>query len=201
MKKSFKLFAVGACLALASCMGTTGGLFSGIDTASTVGNIITSVLGINKVPETTLMGTWKYSGPGCGFTSENLLAKAGGEVAASKIKSELLPRFQAAGFSSANTYFTFKEDKTFSGKVDGQNLSGTYTYNPTTGQINLKTLLLSLNGYINTTTKGISLLFESKKLLTVMQTIGMASGNTTLATVGELSKNYDGVRIGFDLTR
>ena len=201
MKKSLSVFAVGACLVLASCMGTTGGLFSGIDTASTVGNIITSVLGINKVSETNLVGTWKYSGPGCGFTSENLLAKAGGEVAASKIKSELLPRFQAVGISSANTYFTFKEDKTFSGKIDGQNLSGTYTYDPTTGQINLKTLLLSLNGYINTTTKGISLLFESKKLLTILQTIGMASGNSTLSTVGEISKNYDGIRLGFEMTR
>ena len=201
MKKSLNVFAVGACLALASCMGTTGGLFSGIDTASTVGNIITSVLGINKVSETNLVGTWKYSSPGCGFTSENLLAKAGGEVAASKIKSELQPRFQAVGITSANTFFTFKEDKTFSGKIDGQNLSGTYTYDPTTGQINLKTLLLTLNGYINTTTKGISLLFESKKLLTVLQTIGMVSGNTTLSTIGEISKNYDGIRVGFEMTR
>ncbi len=201
MKKIYLTLTAGVCLTLASCFGSAGSLLSGIDTASTVGNIITSVLGINKVTEANLVGSWKYSGPGCGFTSENLLAKAGGELAAAKIKSELLPRYQAAGITSANTYITFNEDKTFSGKIDGQALSGTYVYNAQSGQITLKTLLLSLNGYINTTTKGVSLLFESKKLLSVLQAVGMASGNATLSTVGEISKNYDGVRLGFDLTR
>lgn len=27
------------------------------------------------------------------------------------------------------------------------------------------------------------------------------SGNTTVSTIGDLSKNYDGVRIGFDLKK
>lgn len=201
MKKSIKFFTIGACIALSGCMGSTGGLFSGIDTASTVGNIITSVLGINKVSEANLIGNWKYSGPGCGFTSDNLLAKAGGEVAASKIKSELQSKYQALGITSSNTYFIFNEDKTFSGKVAGKSLSGSYTYDANSGQLALKTLLLSFNGYVNTTTQGISVLFESKKLLTILQTIGMASGNTTLSTLGEISKNYDGVRLGFEMTR
>lgn len=190
-----------AVLILTGCMGTNSGILSGVDTTSALGNILGSVLGVNRVSEANLVGTWKYTAPGCAFTSDNLLAKAGGEVAAQKIKSQLLPHYQSLGISAGNTLFTFKEDKTFSGKLAGKAISGTYTYDPQTGAINLKTLLLSMNGYITLTTKGISLLFESQKILSVMQTLGALSGNTTIGTISEISKNYDGVRVGFDLTR
>ncbi len=207
MKKKFTAVAVFLTAAfttvvilLASCMGTNG-VLSGVDTTSALGNIIGSVLGVNRVSEANLVGTWKYTAPGCAFTSENLLAKAGGEVAAQKIKSQLLPYYQSLGIAAGNTLFTFKEDKTFSGKLAGKSISGTYTYDPQTGAINLKTLLLSMNGYVTLTTKGISLLFESQKILSVMQTLGALSGNSTIGTISEISKNYDGVRVGFELSR
>ena len=50
-------------------------------------------------------------------------------------------------------------------------------------------------------TTGLSLLFESKKLLTLIQTAAALSGNTELQTIGEISKNYEGIRLGFDLGR
>jgi len=182
--------------------GTTGtGIFSGVDGASVLGNVLGSVLGVNKVTETSIVGTWKYAAPGCAFTSDNLLAKAGGEVAAQKVKSQLQSSYSSLGINASNTYFTFNEDKTFSGKMDGKAVSGTYTLDPNTGAITLKTLLLTLNGFVTLNTTGMSLLFESQKLLTILQTVGAVSGNTTLSTIGELSKNYSGVRIGFDMSR
>ena len=190
-----------AVLILSGCMGTNTGILSGVDTTSALGNILGSVLGVNKISEANLVGTWKYSAPGCAFTSDNLLAKAGGEVAAQKIKSQLQPQYQSLGISGSNTYFTFKEDKTFSAKLAGKSISGNYTYDASKGTINLQTLLLSMNGYVTMTTSGISLLFESQKILSVLQTLGALSGNTTIGTIGELSKNYDGVRVGFDLMR
>ena len=117
MKKKFTAVAVFLTAAfttvvilLASCMGTNG-VLSGVDTTSALGNIIGSVLGVNRVSEANLVGTWKYTAPGCAFTSDNLLAKAGGEVAAQKIKSQLLPYYQSLGIAAGNTLFTFKEDK------------------------------------------------------------------------------------------
>jgi len=62
----------------------------------------------------------------------------------------------------------------------------------------LKTLLFSLNVYAKKTTGGMSFLMESKKLLNLFQTLAAMSGNSTLQTMGDLSKNYDGVRIGLD---
>lgn len=201
MKKLAMIVCTTVSIMLTGCTGTNGNIFSGIDGASTIGNILTSVLGINQVTQESLIGTWKYYQPGCGFASDNLLAKAGGEVAAAKIKSELAGTYQTMGVNSSNTYLTFTQDNAFSGKVMGTPLSGSYVYDPSTGQITLKTALLSINGFINTSGNGISLLFESKKLLTILQVVGSASGNATLGTISELSKNYDGVRLGFDMAR
>ena len=202
MKKKILTMAMAVVL-LAGCgtLGNQGGILSGIDGTSILGNVLGSVLGLNKISQESLVGTWKYSGPGCAFTSDNLLAQAGGEVASQKIKSTLLNYYNSAGISSSNTYFTFGKDNTFTAKVAGKTVSGNYAYDPNSGQMTIKTLLFTINAYVTASNSGISLLFESQKLLTILQTIGGMSGNATLATIGELSKNYDGVRLGFDLAR
>ena len=58
-----------------------------------------------------------------------------------------------------------------------------------------------MTGYEKKETSGISVLFESKKLLSLVQTLSSLSGSSQLSTIGEISKNYDGVRIGFDLKK
>ena len=200
-KKVLAMVMTVALLTGCGTMGNSGGLLNGIDGTSVLGNVLGSVLGLNKITQENLVGTWRYSAPGCAFTSDNLLAKAGGEVASQKIKSQLLTYYNNAGISSSNTYFTFGSDNTFTGKVDGKTVSGSYTYDPNTGQMTLKTLLFTLNAYVTASPSGISLLFESQKLLTILQTVGAMSGNTTISAIAEISKNYEGVRLGFDLVR
>lgn len=193
---------------LAELLGYAGGNSSSTgSTTSKVGSIVGSILD-NVIGSTTFKKadlcahTWKYKSPGCAFTSENLLAKAGGEIAAKKVEKKLSTYYQKAGFSSSNTYFKFNEDGTFNAKIDGKSWSGTYTFDEKTHAIDLKgRLLLSLNGFATKNTSGISILFESKKLLTIIQTLTALSGNTTLGTIGEISKNYDGIRVGFDLSK
>lgn len=194
---------------LAELLGYAGGNSSNTtgSTTSKVGSIVGSILD-NVIGSTTFKKadlcayTWKYKSPGCAFTSENLLAKAGGEIAAKKVEEKLSTYYQKAGFSSSNTYFKFNEDGTFNAKIDGKSWSGTYTFDEKTHAIDLKgRLLLSLNGFATKNTSGISILFESKKLLTIIQTLTALSGNTTLGTIGEISKNYDGIRVGFDLSK
>lgn len=193
---------------LAELLGYAGGNSSSTgSTTSKVGSIVGSILD-NVIGSTTFKKadlcahTWKYKSPGCAFTSENLLAKAGGEIAAKKVEEKLSTYYQKAGFNSSNTYFKFNEDGTFNAKIDGKSWSGTYTFDEKTHAIDLKgRLLLSLNGFATKNTSGISILFESKKLLTIIQTLTALSGNTTLGTIGEISKNYDGIRVGFDLSK
>lgn len=191
--------------------GVLGGLLGGGTTtgsSSTVSSIINGILN-NVIGSATFSQadlcahTWKYSKPGCAFTSENLLAKAGGEIAASKIEEDLSKYYSKFGFSKSNTYFTFKTDGTFAAKIDGKSWNGTYTFDEKTHAIQLKGLLLSASGFATRTTNGISLLFEQKKLLTLIKTLSKLNltGSTTMSAVSSIVDNYDGVRIGFEMTK
>ena len=177
-----------------------GSILGAVTNGEALGNVISSVIGLDKLTQQTIIGTWTYQGPGCAFTSENALAKAGGEVAATQIEEKLQPQYDRLGFNAQNTYITFAQDGTFQAKIDGKGWSGTWTLDEQTGALNLKGMLLSLNGYAKRNgLSSISILFESKKLLQLFQIMAAISGNQAVETVGEISKNYDGVRLGFDL--
>ncbi len=191
--------------------GVLGGLLGGGTTtgssstgSSIINGILNNVIGSATFSQADLCAhTWKYSKPGCAFTSENLLAKAGGEIAASKIEEDLSKYYSKFGFSKSNTYFTFKTDGTFAAKIDGKSWNGTYTFDEKTHAIQLKGLLLSASGFATRTANGISLLFEQKKLLTLIKTLSKLNltGSTTMSAVSSIVDNYDGVRIGFEMTK
>ena len=200
MKKVMIGLAALVCIVMTSC-GNMSQVLSAMTNGTGVVNAISSVIGLDKVKAQNLIVTWSYSAPGCAFTSENLLAKAGGEVAAVQIEEKLLPYYKQVGITSGNTFITFNEDGTFTSKIAGTPFSGKYTFDEASQKITLKGLLLSVNCYAKKEINGISILFEAKKLLTVLQTMSAMSGNKDLQTIGDLSKNYDGVRVGFDMKR
>lgn len=186
--------------------GVLGGLLGGGTTtgSSIINGILNNVIGSATFSQADLCAhTWKYSKPGCAFTSENLLAKAGGEIAASKVEEDLSKYYSKFGFSKSNTYFTFKTDGTFAAKIDGKSWNGTYTFDEKTHAIQLKGLLLSASGFATRTANGICLLFEQKKLLTLIKTLSKLNltGSTTMSAVSSIVDNYDGVRIGFEMTK
>ena len=195
---AFALF-VTAGVVVTSC--GAGTLLQTVGSGGTLANAFTSVIGLDKLSKQGLVGSWHYNGPGCAFTSENLLAKAGGEVAATKIEQELTPYFEKTGLSAQNTYVTFNEDGSFAASVAGKTFSGTWTFEEQTAKVTMKTLLLNINCYAKREYGGIALLFESKKLLNVLQIMAAMSGDATVQKVGELSENYDGIRLGFDMKK
>ena len=178
--------------------GVLGGVLGGLG-GNTVDGLLGLVIGSVSINESDLYGTWYYTQPGCAFTSENLLAKAGGAVAAETCKEKLLPVYNTLGINSNNTQFQFTQDHQFAANVKGIPLSGTYTYDASSSTLKIKTMLFSSNVYVTRTTHGLAFTFESKNLLKVLQAIAAVSGNTTLQTVGDLSKQFDGVRLGFDM--
>ena len=164
--------------------GTTGATSSATAataaTTTSIGSIISgllnNVIGSGTFSKADLCAhTWKYSKPGCAFTSENLLAKAGGEIAANKVEEKLSTYYKKFGFNSSNTQFTFT--------------------------IHLKGLLLSASGYATKTTNGISLLFDQKKLLNLIKMLSTFKGSSTLSAVGSIANSYDGLRVGFEMTK
>ena len=187
--------------------GILGAVMGGNSNSSSAGSsiingILNNVIGSGTFSKQDLCAhTWKYSKPGCAFTSENLLAQAGGEIAANKVEEKLGEYYSKFGFSSSNTYFTFKTDGTFAAKIDGKSWQGNYTFDEKTHAIQMKGLILSMSGYATKTTNGISLLFDQKKLLNLIKTIGSLKGNSTLSALGTIANNYDGLRVGFEMTK
>lgn len=170
--------------------------------SSIINGILNNVIGSGTFSQQDLCAhTWKYSKPGCAFTSENLLAKAGGEIAANKVEEKLGEYYSKFGFSGSNTYFTFNTDGTFAAKIDGKSWQGNYTFDEKTHAIHMKGLILSMSGYATKTANGISLLFDQKKLLNLIKTIGSLKGNSTLSALGTIANNYDGMRVGFEMTK
>ena len=202
MKKKTLIFMATVVLVLSGCMsGQSGlsGILGTVTNGETIGNVITSVLGLTKVTQRDILGTWKYYQPGCAFTSEQLLKKAGGEVVAAEIKTKVKPYYDKAGVSSSNTQITFSEDGKFSAIVAGRQFSVTYTYDEASAKISMKTLLFTVNCYAKKNAGSMGFLFEASKLLNVLQMLSALSGSSDLSAIGDLAKQYDGVRIGFDM--
>ncbi len=186
---------LGAVLGGSSNNGSSAG-------SSIINGILNNVIGSGTFSKQDLCAhTWKYSKPGCAFTSENLLAQAGGEIAANKVEEKLGEYYSKFGFSGSNTYFTFKTDGTFAAKIDGKSWQGNYTFDEKTHAIQMKGLLLSMSGYATKTTNGISLLFDQTKLLNLIKTMGALKGSSTLSAIGTIANNYDGMRVGFEMTK
>ena len=187
--------------------GILGAVLGGNSNSSSAGSsiingILNNVIGSGTFSKQDLCAhTWKYSKPGCAFTSENLLAKAGGEIAANKVEEKLGEYYSKFGFSGSNTYFTFNTDGTFTSKIDGKSWQGNYTFDEKTHAIQMKGLLLSMSGYATKTTNGISLLFDQKKLLNLIKTMGALKGSSTLSAIGTIANNYDGMRVGFEMSK
>ena len=185
---------------IGAATGNTSGSTS--SAGSIISGLLNNVIGSGTFSKADLCAhTWKYSKPGCAFTSENLLAKAGGEIAANKVEEKLSTYYKKFGFNSSNTQFTFTTDGNFSAQIDGKSWQGTYTFDEKTHAIHLKGLLLSASGYATKTTNGISLLFDQKKLLNLIKMLSTFKGSSTLSAVGSIANSYDGMRVGFEMTK
>lgn len=181
--------------------GLLGTLVQNATSGDNLQNIFTSFIGMDKVTKKGIVGTWKYNQPGVAFTSQSALAQAGGEVVAATCKNKLAKTYEAVGLRASNTTFTFNADGTFSAIILGKPFQGKYTFDESKQSLSLKGALITLNGFTKKNADGISILFESKKILTAIQLLGAVSGNGTLNTISEISSNYDGIRVGFELKK
>ena len=211
MKKM--MMAVVAALMLQGCSMTNPGVNGGSQMGGTttnnsgssigsnaLGGLLDLVVGSVKLSQADIIGTWSYVEPACAFTSENLLAKAGGSVAAKTVNEKLLPVYKSLHISSGNTQLTFNENGQFTGKIGGFPMSGTYTFDAANGLVKMKSLT-TFTAHLTRSTHGMNFTFESKKILTLLQTVSALSGNTSLSTIGDISKQFSGVRLGFAMKK
>lgn len=224
MKKNIflaALFAASFCLSgcgsvgsiLGAASGTTTGTSSSDATsaigsagASILNSLLGSILG-STLTEQSLVGTWTYQQPEVRFESENLLAKAGGEVAAASIENKLNTYLSKIGIKKGATIYTFKEDKTFAISTSSKTIStGTYTFDASSKTLTLKGTLGLMNQTCTVGMDGtnLCLLYDADKLLTAANAVGsfLGKSNSTLGSITNvLGSSYNGMKLGFQLSK
>lgn len=223
MKKMF--LSVAAAITLMVSCSTTGGVPSVLGTtamkqtdaktgatsssvAGTAGTVLESLIGnllsgSSELKQEDLVGTWKYVGADCVFQSENLLMKAGGEVAAAKVEEQLNTNLAKVGIQPGSCTFTFNADNTYSAKIGGRSINGNYTIDAKEKVVKMTYLggLGTMTPHVAKTGKKISLLYESDKLLKLLSTVSALSGNTAIQSLSTIAGSYDGMYIGMQLSK
>ena len=172
------------------------------DLKSILTGVAKAVVGDKATTSSSIIGTWKYVGPQCQFESENLLAKAGGEVAAKEVEEKMQTVYDRIGMSGCE--YTFNEDGTYSYTLKKRTMSGTYTFNDKEKTITMKGKLgVKTVAHVTVTGNDMSLVFNADKLMSVLKTITgtVSKVNSTAATINSVAGSYDGLMLGFDLKK
>ncbi len=176
------------------------------NTNSSTSSLLTGVIGslLDGTKSASIIGTWNYSEPSVEFESSNLLAKAGGTVAASQIVSKISPYYEKLGVKQGKFSITFNEDKTCVVNINGKTQTADYAYDSKKHTLKITGQNLGLSfgtAYATVSSTQLSLTFDSTKLMSLAQTIASASNNTTLSTLSSLSSSFEGMKTGFKFTR
>jgi hypothetical protein len=184
-----------------SGLGTLlGGLTNGgsSDTNSLISGVVGQLVGGLVVPK-TIEGSWVYAEPTIQFESENLLAKAGGAMATEKIIEKAKPYYEKIGIVKGSIAIEFNSDNTCSYTFGGNTYDGTYVYNKETNVVEFNDPygMKIITAYATVSSKNLAISFDATKLLTLFQTLGASSSNTTIASLTALSKSFTGMKVGF----
>ena len=137
------------------------------DLKSILTGVAKAVVGDKATTSSSIIGTWKYVGPQCQFESENLLAKAGGEVAAKEVEEKMQTVYDRIGMSGCE--YTFNEDGTYSYTLKKRTMSGTYTFNDKEKTITMKGKLgVKTVAHVTVTGNDMSLVFNADKLMSCL---------------------------------
>lgn len=198
MKANFML----RCLFMAVVMTAAAGSAGAQDLKSVLNSVVKNVVGDKTTTESSIIGTWTYAGPECQFESDNLLAKAGGEVAAKEVEEKIQKVYEKVGMDGCQ--YTFSEDGSYSCTVKGKTSSGTYTFDSDAKTVTMKSKLgIKTVAYVTVTGDDMSLVFNADKLMSVLKTITSAASsvNSTASTLSSIADSYDGLRLGFELKK
>lgn len=178
--------------------------------SNSIKEAVNAVVGNQTLSAEILNGTWKYTNPACEFKSDDLLKKAGGAIAANQIEEKLTEIYVKAGITENMKYIFNAEDSTFTTLMKANStkgLGGAFSLNPEEKTITFSYkaiklfTLSSIEAKASISGNKLILLFNADKILNLMKIIALNSKSTTLKTLGQLAEQYDGMLLGFELTK
>ncbi len=163
-----------------------------------LGNIISSVTGSATTTQANLVGSWSYNEPAVQFESKNLLTKAGGATAATKVENKLASIYNMMGIRAGRVNFTFDNNGGVTYTMGSRSFNGTYIFDRQSKTITITTATgQNLTAYVTISGNNMSLCFDSTKALNLFTTISKGFNSTISAIAG----SYDGMKTGFKFTK
>ena len=149
-----------------------------------------------------LEGTWKYSGAAIKLESDDVLKNAAASVATIAAEEKLNEQLSRVGMNFDSLEMTFKEDNQLIVKAMSREIPIEYQLSEDKKTI---TLVLYNNvkfdAALENELDNISLLFEADNMLKFVSFVSEKVNNATIKSVAALAKNYDGMKMGFELER
>ncbi len=207
MKRIFTTILIGASIIFAGQNASAQSLkdlFNKVKDNSTVTDIVEQATGIN-LSKGDIKGTWNYTGSAVKLESEDLVKSAAAGVAATQVEKKLDEYLAKIGLKEGAFTFAFNEDNTFTTTVKGKAFNGTYTLAEDGTTLTLKYgKTISTKGFTTEASiksSTLELLFQADKLLELIEKLTANSSSTALKTIGTLSSQYDGMKIGLELQK
>lgn len=161
---------------------------------------------LDVIPK-NIEGNWEFSGSAVKFTGDNVLMNAASELAAGKVEDQLNEYLQKVGIRQGLFSYVFNADGTFTTTFSKMNFSGQYTFSQEEGTIELdygkneKLKGVSLKTDVSVSLNSMQLLFNADKLLDFISKITSTVGDSKIGALASLIDQYDGLKIGFELSR
>lgn len=170
-------------------------------------DVVGSVVEQLDVIPKNIEGNWDFSGSAVKFTGDNVLMNAASELAAGKVEDQLNEYLQKVGIRQGLFSYVFNADGTFTTTFNKMNFSGQYTFSQEEGTIELdygkneKLKGVSLKTDVSVSLNSMQLLFNADKLLDFISKITVTVGDSKIGALASLIDQYDGLKIGFELSR
>ncbi len=173
--------------------------------SSAVKDAVTSITGGTALTAENIAGTWTYKNTMVKMESDNALKNVAGNVAAEEMLEKLKSYWEKAGIVEGAFSYTFKSDNTFTNTLKGKNISGTYTVDQDATTVDLSYTLggkaTTVTAYVVLSSGEMQLLFKADKLLDLVTKLSAVTDNATLKTLSKFAGEYDGMKLGFRLTK
>ena len=170
-------------------------------------DVVGSVVEQLDVIPKNIEGNWEFSGSAVKFTGDNVLMNAASELAAGKVEDQLNEYLQKVGIRQGLFSYVFNADGTFTTTFNKMNFSGQYTFSQEEGTIELdygkneKLKGVSLKTDVSVSLNSMQLLFNADKLLDFISKSTSTVGDSKIGALTSLIDQYDGLKIGFELSR
>lgn len=171
---------------------------------SVVQDVVETVTGGTSITVDNITGTWNYQSPAVDLEGDSIIDSATGSVVSSQIESKLSEYCAKVGITSSLFSYTFNSDNSFTCSVKGKSLSGTYSVDGSSVTLNFSASSInigSMTAQASISGSTLSLLFNADKLLSFFTKIVSSSSNSTLSLISSVAEQYDGMLLGFKLSK